>query len=123
LSRSFQTAGREGGDFNDEAIKQTTTATYVILIFGAVYFLWRFYILLLINLVETKQFSWFKVFTCCRWELRSFVRANMVRDASNTGETIGVGRQYEVYPVTAGDLRATPSNSQDSMAKIPINIG
>ena len=92
LSRSYQTSGYEDGDRNDEAIDQTTWACFGILIFLALYYLYRFYIVLLVKMVETKQFAWFKVFTCCRWELRSFVRSHMIRDASITGETIGGGR-------------------------------
>ena len=92
LSRAYQTSGYKSGDRNDEAIDQTTWACFGILIFLACYYLYRFYIVLLVKMVETKQFAWFKVFTCCRWELRSFVRSHMIRDASVTGETIGGGR-------------------------------
>ena len=92
LSRSYQSAGYEGGDENGDAIERTIGVAFAVLILHALYYWWRFYILFLINLVEGKQYAWFKVFTCCRWELRSFVRNNMVRDVSET-DAFGMKRQ------------------------------
>lgn len=77
------------------------------------------YILFLDNLVENKQYGWFKVFTCCRWELRSFVRRHMVRDATVEAEAVGIDRQQhlEVFPLGSnGELK----DHVDDTANIPI---
>lgn len=70
----------------------TTNIAFAIMVIGALYYFWRFYILFLVNLVENKQYNWFKIFTFCRWELRLFVRKHMMRDDIAEAETIGLKR-------------------------------
>lgn len=73
----------------------------------ALYFIWNFYVQMLIALVDSKNYNWFKVFTCCRWELRSFIRSNINRDAHNVREDEAVNRGPEaaIFPAH-GEIKA-----------------
>jgi len=106
LSRSYQSADLPGGNANDDAIAKWTLFGYSILAVGLIYYIWRFYTLWLIWLVESRQYNWFKVFTCCRWEIRNFVRSYMVRDASAAAEVGDAGAQEQVYPGAPGGAKA-----------------
>ena len=66
--------------------------TLCLALFGAysVYYLWCFYVQFLVALVANGHRNVFKFFTCCRWKLRNFTRANMNRDAYVAKGTAGM---------------------------------
>ena len=77
--------------------------TYIMIgVMGAyaLYFLWNFYVLFLVWLVESKSYNWFRVLTCCRWDLRKFARSNIHRDAHMAGSKNAMitGMDAEIYP-------------------------
>ena len=87
----------------EERKEDILISTYIFFGLAALYwlyFLWTFYVLFLVWLVESKQFNWFKVFTCCRWDMRKFVRSNVLRDAHMAGmKSLAVdGQEAGVFP-------------------------
>lgn len=95
--------------------------TYIMMgIMGAyaLYFLWNFYVLFLVWLVESKSYNWFKVLTCCRWDLRSFVRSNILRDAHMAGSKNAAitGNEADIYPDMEFHIRDDPLLDNSSAA-------
>jgi len=60
---------------------------------------------MLIALVDSKNYNWFKVATCCRWDLRSFHRYNVNRDAHNVidGQAVNKGPEAAIVPAFGDD--------------------
>ena len=64
---------------------------------------------MLIAFVDSKSYNLFKVFSCCSWDLRSFIRSNMNRDAFNVREMQAVNRGDEAA------ILPDPSQAQTSV--------
>lgn len=112
LSRDFKPY--ELLEDREQYIVVSTNLFSGIAIAYAVYFLWNFYVLFLVWLFETKSFSWFKVFTCCRWDLRKFARANVHRDAHSAGMRSAVvdGHEANIFP--DGEFHIDNSDMENS---------
>ena len=79
-----------------------------IFVIFALFILWSFYVQMLIALVDSKNYNWFKVVTCCRWKLRSFIRSNINRDAHNVkeGQAVNKGPEASIFPAVGDHIQS-----------------
>lgn len=89
-------------DDNKDQIESITIYFIVLLVIYSIYVFYSFYVQFLSALIDAKQYSWFKVFTCCRCDYRNFAQDYMNRNAQKVEgkqEGINNGPEANILPI------------------------